>query len=263
MERNMSKSALEQVRERLSEIAPEMKRLAGVERAHTEVEAARYNALVTEFDALEAREAELVEHARRAGLAAGAYEASGRPGSGSAARDAALRGAERQMAKFGVDNAAERMTAIERAIKSDETNGVARFAAATGDPDYASAFFKVLRDPEHGEKMWTPEEQRAFQRVYAERAMAEGTGSTGGYVVPLFVDQAIVITGTGAAAAIRSVANVKTITTQTYNGATAGQVTASVLAENAAFPDGTPALAQVQIPTYKMGAYIQEAAQAA
>jgi HK97 family phage major capsid protein len=246
---------LEQARARLAEIAPDLKRLAELNRAHTAVEAARYDALRGEFDALEAREAELVDKAHRAGLA-GASGVFDNPynGSPSAARDAVLRGAERSMDVLHVPDAADRMTAIERMLRSDETNDVARAAAALADPAYTTAFMKVLRDPTHGHLAWSDEESRAFRRVYTERALAES--GSGQYVVPIAIDPTIIITGSGAAAAIRSVANVKTSAVATYQGASAAQVTASVLAENAAFGDGTPTLTQISIPTYKGGAYI-------
>jgi HK97 family phage major capsid protein len=75
-------------------------------------------------------------------------------------------------------------------------------------------------------------------------------------MVPLYMDPAFLITGAGARNPFRQVANIKKITTLTYNGSTAAQVTAGILGENAAFADNTPTVAQIQIPTYKIGAYI-------
>jgi len=96
-----------------------------------------------------------------------------------------------------------------------------------------------------------------LQRAQDEyRTMTAGTGSSGGYMVPLMLDPTMVITGAGSYNPFRRVSNVKQINTLTYNGATAAQVTAGLLTENGAFTDVAPTVSQVQIATYKVGAYI-------
>jgi HK97 family phage major capsid protein len=239
----------------MNELATDIRRLGAIEGAFTDAQRAEFKAKTDEYDRLAEQEPDFAARAERARLAAPAYSRVASAGVGGAARSAAMYAIERTAQRLGVDE--RRLESVERFVKGDPTNEAARYASVLADVNYHTAWLKVVRDPARGQAEWTPEEQAAVSRVSAiSRAMAESPGSAGGYIVPLYVDPAIVITGTGAAAAIRSVANVKTITTQTYNGATAGQVTASVLAENAAFPDGTPALAQVQIPTYKLGAYV-------
>ena len=75
-------------------------------------------------------------------------------------------------------------------------------------------------------------------------------------MVPLYMDPSFSITGAGVYNPIREVANVKQISTLTYNGSNVAQGVAELLGENAAFADKAPAVAQIQIPTYKIGAYI-------
>lgn len=84
------------------------------------------------------------------------------------------------------------------------------------------------------------------------RAMTSGTGSSGGYFVPIFIDPTMVITGAGAVNPMRQVSTVKTIGPAFggWYGATAAQVTAAWTAEGSAAPDNTPTVTQPNIPVY-------------
>jgi HK97 family phage major capsid protein len=155
---------------------------------------------------------------------------------------------EKMQNKFASREQAEQITRlIERGGSVGET--AARLAVTTGSDEYRESYWGAMTGRAFN--------QRVLDRALDEyRAMTAGTGASGGYMVPLYMDPSFSVTGTGAYNPIRDVATVKQITTLTYNGSNAAQVTAAILGENVAYSDNTPTVAQIQLPTYKYGAYI-------
>jgi HK97 family phage major capsid protein len=130
----------------------------------------------------------------------------------------------------------------------------ARMALVTGSDEYCRGFLKHMAGNQYG---ITPEEARALsmgwdQYSVEERAMTSGTGSSGGYFVPIFIDPTMIITGAGSINPFRQISNVKTIGPAFggWYGATAAQVTAAWTAEGSAAPDNTPTIGQPNIPVY-------------
>lgn len=151
-------------------------------------------------------------------------------------------------AKFPSRDQAEKITRV-----MEKRDGIgecaARLAVTTGSDEYRDAWLNYMTGQAH--------DVRVLQRANDEyRAMTAGTGSSGGFMVPLYMDPSFDVTGAGSYNPIREVARVTQITTLTYNGSNAAQITAGLLGENAAFTDNAPTVAQIQIPTYKIGAYI-------
>jgi HK97 family phage major capsid protein len=125
---------------------------------------------------------------------------------------------------------------------------------ARSDPAYASAFAKLLHvgDPGRAAMSMTDEERLAFARVEAEhRAANEGTGSAGGYGVPVLIDPSIVLLGSGAINPFRSLAKTVTGVSNIWKGVSSVGITAAWTAEAAVVADGTPALQQPSITAYK------------
>jgi HK97 family phage major capsid protein len=134
---------------------------------------------------------------------------------------------------------------------SEGSKGIAaRWAAATGDPHYESAFFKLMADKERGHMLWTPEEQHAYQQVQEVRA-SMGTGpGVGGEMLPLILDPAILLTSAGSINPLRQISRVVQTTGDSWNGVTSAGVTAEWKAESAQAAEATPTLAQANIPVY-------------
>ena len=133
-------------------------------------------------------------------------------GSGNQTRDPALRVVEGNAARMD-SGAAERTEAHVR--KDDQNDSLSRYLTATGDPHYMRAFSKVMTDPQLGHNRLTPEENAAIQRVspvQAERSMAIGTGSAGGFLLPFQLDPTIMLSSNGALNPIRRIARTETIT---------------------------------------------------
>ena len=136
-----------------------------------------------------------------------------------------------------------------------EQSIAARWAASTGDAFYASAFGRLLADPVRGHLMWTPQEADAFRKVEETRAYMSLTDNVGGFMVPLALDPAIILSSAGSTNTMRRVATVKQTVSESWQGVTSAGVTAEWLAENAQAAEKTPTLAAVPIPVYKAAAF--------
>jgi HK97 family phage major capsid protein len=248
---------LDYVLQRMQEIKPRYDELAHKDKLDDE-ERTEYNRTKTEWDELEERRIDLEERQSRA-LAAGkvSFNVSRQVDPftveiRNAPRNEVLghgrRAVEAMASKFKSDEHAQGFTRLmERGGAVGET--AARLAVTTGSDEYRDAILSYMTGRSY--------DVRLLERANDEyRAMTAGTGSSGGYMVPLYMDPSFSITGAGSYNPIRDVANVKQITTLVYNGSNAAQVTAGLLGENAAFSDNAPTVAQIQIPTYKIGAYI-------
>ena len=256
----MSINPLDYVLTRMAEIKPRFTELSNKDKLD-EQERSEYDRTKTEWDELDERRADLEERQRRA-VAAGSinfhvntktndpfkadlppafHDRSQVLGMGRAALDKFAN-------QFRSPDHADEITGLmERGGIIGET--AARLAVTTGSDEYREAYWSYMTG--------RPHDLRVLQNASDQyRAMTAGTGTSGGFLVPLYLDPTFVLTGTGSFNPIRQVAKVKQITTLTYNGSTAGQITAGLLGENSAFSDNAPTLAQVQIPTYKIGAYI-------
>ena len=122
--------------------------------------------------------------------------------------DGVLRAIERH-ADVMSDGAAER---VEQLVRRDRRGLDAQYLEAVADDHYRSAFGLILA---HGAAdamlRMTPQQQQAVRRVgqaSEQRAMAEGTGSAGGYGVPFALDPSIILSNAGVMNPIRQIASV-------------------------------------------------------
>lgn len=116
---------------------------------------------------------------------------------------------------------------------------------------YASAFHKMIT----GQAMFMSDAERA--------AIAVGTNTQGGALVPTFLDPTVILTNSGTSNAIRAISRVVTLTSgNVWNGVTSAGVTASWDAELAEVSDDSPTFAQVSVPLYKAQAFVQASTEA-
>ena len=135
---------------------------------------------------------------------------------------------------------------------------LARWALATGRDAYRSAFVKVLADPIRGHLLWDESERAAFQDVelVSSRAMGTGSGAAGAFMMPFFLDPAIMLTNSGVAAGIRGkVRNVATAG-NTWNGVSSAGASFEWKAEAAEAADGAPTLAQPDVPLHTASVFV-------
>lgn len=244
-------NSLTYVEGRMEVIQPRYNELSSADKL-TDEERAEYERVAAEWDELEERRADLVSRRERAAAASSVnFNVNRNPDPhavdlrGATPVEVIQRGREAVTAATNRFARAEHAENVMRLLDRDDkvAECVARLAISTGSAEYRRAWAAAMTggpiDP-------------MLERANAEyRAMTAGTGSSGGYMVPLYLDPTMIITGTGSYNPIRQVANVKQITTLTWNGASAAQVTAAWTAENAAAPDNTPTVSPIVIPTNK------------
>ena len=110
---------------------------------------------------------------------------------------------------------------------------VARRILLTGSPAYKRAFAKAIAG-----RARTRDEDEALSRA------ASLTTTAGGYAVPYTLDPTVILTNNGAINPVRQIANVITITGNTWYGVSSAGITASYDAEAAEVSDDSPTLAQ-------------------
>lgn len=238
---------------------------------------ARLGAIKADDEKLAAREAELAEVSERRSNARRAPIPGmlGKPEAVDALRlgdsDAKARAVTfvEQSRSFIVD---EHRSNLVNLIERNGTVGAAaaRMALTTGSEAYVRGWSKYMS----GQAMFmTDEERNALSlgadsargdQMFGDRAMTSGTGSSGGYFVPIFIDPTMIITGAGSLNPLRQISTVKTIGPAFggWYGATAAQVTAAWTAEGSAAPDNTPTVTPPNIPVYMAEAFVAVSYQA-
>ena len=117
---------------------------------------------------------------------------------------------------------------------------VARQMLITGSPEYLASFESYLSDP----------------GGFSSRAAMSLTPANGGYLVPFTLDPTIILTNAGSANPYRQYANVKTTTTNDWNGVTSAGVSAEWTAEGTEAADASPTVGQLKITPQKADAYL-------
>lgn len=119
---------------------------------------------------------------------------------------------------------------------------IARRILATGSPTYKRAFGKTIA----GQPL-TDAETRALSL----------TGASGGFAVPYTLDPTIIPTSNGQVNPLRQISRVESISgSNTWQGVSAGAITASRDAELSEVSDDTPTLAQPQVTVTKATAFV-------
>jgi HK97 family phage major capsid protein len=138
------------------------------------------------------------------------------------------------------DAGAEAATRLVEKSGAQFGTAVARQMLVTGSPEYLAAFESYLTDP----------------GGFSTRAALSLTPANGGYLVPFTLDPTIILTNAGSANPYRQVANVKTTTTNDWNGVTSAGVSAEWTAEGAEAADASPTVGQLKITPQKADAYL-------
>jgi HK97 family phage major capsid protein len=147
---------------------------------------------------------------------------------------------------------AEKESATRTLERYDNARGdLARHIAATGHPDYRTAFTKMVIS---GVPNLTPAEGHAID---FERAMSL-TDASGGFAVPFLLDPTIIdiSDNDGLAANMRQYARVERGVSDVWNGVTSNGVTFSWDAEAAEVSDDTPTFAQPSITAHKGAGFV-------
>jgi|SRR6187551_2284312 len=118
---------------------------------------------------------------------------------------------------------------------------------ARNTPDYLEAFQKAVT----GKEIFLTDVERA--------AIAVGTNTAGGYLVPTHLDPTLILTNAGAKDVVRSLSRTVTLTggANRWNGVSTAGSTASWDAELTEVSDDTPPIAPIQIPVFSAKSLIQ------
>jgi HK97 family phage major capsid protein len=143
---------------------------------------------------------------------------------------------------------------VARLVEADESTAAARWAAAASDPDYATAFGKVARDPAGGHRSFTTAELTAWQR--AETVARALNLTTAGALVPTHLDPTINLASDGSVDPMRQIASTALVASDQWNGASSDGVTTEWLAEEAEVADASPTIDPVPIPVHKASAFV-------
>jgi HK97 family phage major capsid protein len=178
-------------------------------------------------------------------------------------RDAAKRSIDRLFRSGSLpDYGAERATALLRTGSLYEQDLAARWAVAAGNPEYLTAFSKVIADPDHGHMLFSPKELDAFRAVHELRAGLTIAG-TGQYLIPLQLDPSVILTNAGSTNAMRRISRVVQTVGPAWTGVTSAGVSAEWLATEATqVAEATPTLAPLSIPVILGDAYLHASFQA-
>lgn len=163
-------------------------------------------------------------------------------------RDAALKIAETAGLSAGQERHLEKL--LETRNELTDGGEIAKRVVLTENPAYRSAFVKGVTQTNPA---YTAEEVSALNEF---RAMAEGSGSTGGYGVPVLIDPSIILTSAAADAPMLRLGRVVTITTDKWKGVSSAGVTWSYDGEGTAVSDDSPTLAQPEVTTYMARGFI-------
>jgi len=130
---------------------------------------------------------------------------------------------------------------------------------AAGNPAYRDAFAKMLADPARGHMLWSEAEADAYRAaadVNAELRAMSTTGADGGYLIPLTLDPAILLTNDGSTNPLRQLATTKTTMTNAWQGVTSAGVTSEWKTEGAEAADASPAVAAPSIDVHLGDAFV-------
>jgi HK97 family phage major capsid protein len=137
-------------------------------------------------------------------------------------------------------DAAENVTELIYKRGKNFGKAISEQILVTGSPEYLAAFEQYLSDP----------------GGFSTRAALSLTPANGGYLVPFTLDPTIILTNASSANPYRQIANVKTTTTNNWNGVTSAGVTAEWTAEGTEAADATPTVGPLQITPQKADAYL-------
>ncbi len=189
------------------------------------------------------------------------HERAGYQGQRPAAtlRDAAMRSLDAAVRDGRLDaKGAETVERLASTGPSASQSWAARWAVAAGAPAYERAFSKLLTG-DRGHLLWTAEEgdaYRAIEALQSERAMAIGAGASGGFMVPMVLDPAILLTSNGSVNPLRQLARVVQTSGDAWHGVTSAGSSAEWKAEGAEVADASPTLGQPDIPVHTADAFI-------
>jgi HK97 family phage major capsid protein len=157
-------------------------------------------------------------------------------------RDNAMRAIENLRSQSRHVKVEEQQEHLQRMVDNDGHGEIAHRILTTGSKTYAQAFGKALQgDP------LNPEQQRALSTA----------GAGGGFAVPFALDPTLIHSSNFSVNPYRAIARVVTITgANTWEGVTAGAITATYQVEGGTVSDNSPVLTQPVATVQRCSAFV-------
>lgn len=143
---------------------------------------------------------------------------------------------------------------LARRVRSAFDTDLARRVVVTENEHYRSAFHKLMIRGTH--TVLTQEEQVAMLRYEEYRAMSEGTTTSGGFAIPVFIDPSIILTDQETDNPFLSVARQVTVNTNAWKGVSAAGVAWSFDSEASAVSDDSIAITQPTVSIFTARGFI-------
>jgi HK97 family phage major capsid protein len=144
---------------------------------------------------------------------------------------------------------------LDHVVREDRSGREAEYIAAASDPNYATAFGKVIKYGPNANHSMTDKERDAVNRSF-ESMRAVSIGGTGGFAVPITLDPTVIPTSVGSLNTLRQVARVETIVGNVWEGVSSDGVIAAFSAEATEASDNSPTLAQPTANVEKAQAFV-------
>jgi HK97 family phage major capsid protein len=146
---------------------------------------------------------------------------------------------------------ADQKDQVEKQVR--KSTDIARRVLVTENEDYRSAWVKMMTQ---GHPFLSDEENQAMRSWEEYRAASEGTGSAGGYGIPVFIDPSIILTAQGSGNPFLEIARTVDVNTNAWKGVTSAGVSWSFNAEGSAVADNAPTLAQPTVTVFMARGFI-------
>jgi HK97 family phage major capsid protein len=169
-----------------------------------------------------------------------------------AARDGALRILEDRESNFPL--AATQVDNLEKQVRNSRMTELARRIIVTENDGYRSAFFKLMT--RGNVAILTDEERLAMLRYEEYRAAAEGTTTTGGFAIPVFIDPSVILTDQETDNPFLALARQVDVNTNAWKGVSAAGVSWSFDSEGTAVSDDSITIAQPSVTVFTARGFI-------
>lgn len=151
------------------------------------------------------------------------------------------------------DQAAETLETMLTERRGEEKWRAAELVTTLSSDTYSRAFSKVINDPQSGHLYLSEQERDALARG---RALAIGTGPTGGFAVPLQLDPSLMLTSDGTISKVRQLARVERGIAKEFDLVSSQGVTVEWAAEGQEASDNSPTLAQPFVKSVRQQSFV-------
>jgi len=143
---------------------------------------------------------------------------------------------------------------LDSQIRSARRTELARRIIVTENEGYRSAFFKLMTRSQG--VVLTDEERIAMLRYEEYRAAAEGTTTTGGFAIPVFIDPSVILTDQETDNPFLALARQVDINTNIWKGVSAAGVSWSFDSEGTEVSDDSITIAQPSVTVFTARGFI-------